>query len=168
MKRKFLERRTCFLMGTCGALCYFAAGALLLAGAGLLSYLLLAGFALEGGMLLFLALAEKGGDGLPKRKRLMLIFFSLLASIILPAAVAPLFAALIMPAAAHLYMDKKKDAPLWLCLLAAEAAYAAFCVAAVLRGENGLPPVVMGLALLFVGAARAWMMLMLYKRAGKA
>ena len=167
MKRKFLERRTCFLMGMCGALCYFAAGAFLLADVGPLSYLLLAGFALEGGMLLFLALAEKGGAGLARRKRLMLMFFSLLASIILPAVVAPLFAAVVMPAVAYLYMDKKKDAPLWFCLLAAEAVYAALCIVAALRGE-GLPSVAMGLALLFVGAARAWMMFTLYKKAENA
>ncbi len=164
MKQKFLPRKTCFLAGAVGAGCLLLEGVLTLLGLGPLSFLTLAGFSLTGAMLLFLALVEKGPDGMSRRKRLILLFFALVASLLVPKAVAPVLDAVLVPLAAQLYVTREQR-PLWLALALAEAAaMVARVLAATTLLQSHAAGVTATVLLTLAAALRLWMLAVLYRR----
>lgn len=154
MRRKFnLRRRTCFSIGVVGAVMNLLAGVLMVTGVGPAMYAHTAAFVFFGGMLLLLAVTEKGNDNKTRRLKLLLLFIlGLLGLLRLPLLdLAEVFMLLL---AAVMYLESR-DWPWVLGLFVAEVGYGVVRTLALVPdfvGGNAL--LVEGIAVIVVGLVR--------------
>lgn len=162
LKRRKIRRSTCFMLGIVGAAVTFAAGVLRALGTGPAALPDAAGIALCGGMLLFLAAAERGPENKGRRIWLMVLFLLLLLSYLrLPPL--DLLEAPVVVCAAALYRQKSDGPLLW----GLGAADAAFAVARMLERVGYLPwdlPWLVGALMAAVAVLRGAVLLRLYLR----
>ena len=151
-------------MGLVGTVLSAATGAFLAFGLGAASLLRAGAFVLLGAMLLFLALAARGGENRAKRTKLLLLFFLWLLSYFDLPLLCPLCEALVVPLLALLYRDKGDGVRIGL-LAGLELVYAVLRTLALTPLLGGYAVPALGLALILVSAARFWVLWALYRRA---
>jgi hypothetical protein len=163
VKKKRLQKKTCFALGLAGAVMLLAGGVLVAASFGPANFLQMACFAFNGIMLLFLALMERGEDGRKKRVKLLLLFLALMiAQLRLP----PLdwLEALVLPLGLWMYA-KKGDGPFLWGLAAAEVAVAALRTLALTPLLGAHPSRWVGGGMVVLALVRALVLLRFYRAA---
>lgn len=154
MRRKFnLRRSTCFMIGAVGAVMNLLTGILMIAGVGPAMYAQTAAFVFFGGMILLLAVTEKGPDNKTRRLKLLLIFIlGILGLLRLP--LLDLAEVFVLPLVAVMYLQSR-DWPWVLGLFVAEVGYGVVRTLALVPefvGGNAL--LAEGIAVIVVGLVR--------------
>ncbi len=167
MKKKRIQPSTCLMMGLIGAVFSAIAGALMLGGFGEATLPRAVAFVMEGAMLLFLALANAGGQHRKTRAGLLGLFFMLLVSYFNLPLLCPALEMLVIPLLG--FMRRQPGDGLCLAVLSLAELWYALCRTLVLAGLfGGAGLFAVGISLVLVSAARFWLLFRLHRRAGEA
>lgn len=163
MKKKRLQKKTCFALGIGGAALWLAAGVMVAANIGPANFVQMACLALTGAMLLFLATLEKGQAGKGRRVKLLLLFLALLAAY-LRLWPMDLLEVLVIPLMLTMYR-KKGDAPFIVVAWVAEAGMATVRTLALTPLLGASPQLPVGLAMVVLGLVRGLLLARAYRAA---
>ncbi len=167
MKKKRLQKSSCFLMGLIGAAVGTLAGILMLLKVGEAALFSTVSLVMIGAMLLFLALAEQGPLQKAKRAKLLVLFFLVVLAYPNLPLLSPLAEALVMPLAGILYWRRTQDFPAWVILLLSEIGYAACKTLALWEGWQTHSLLLNGAGLVFVSLTRFFLLLRFFQRQKK-
>lgn len=166
MVKKRIQPTTCFALGFAGAFMVCIAGILMLLGLGQASLLKLMGFALTGGMLLFLATTERGNQKKPIRTRLLILFFLLILSYLNLPPLSNLAGGLVIPLVFLQFRSSGHKLALFL-VFAAELVLFIITMMGLITFWGALTLQVTGGAYILAAGARMFAMYLLYKQASQ-
>jgi len=162
VKKRLVQKKTCFLLGVFGAVLLLAAGLLMVLSRGPAQLLQMASFALTGGMLLFLAVQERGPNKTSRRTKWFGLFLLLLAGYLglplLDLAEIPVLPLMLV------MVWQKRHVPLLVGLLLAEVAFGALRTLAITPLLGPTPALWVGIGMMVLGAVRGLACGVLYRQ----
>lgn len=166
MKKRILQKKTCFAAGLAGAVAGLACGVLQAAGTGPAEFLWRLAFVLYGLMLLFLAGTERGVQNKTRCVWLLLLFLALLVSYFNLPLLCPALEAVVLPLLGRMYwLENGKSRTPWWVLVVCEAVYLVVRTVMIMPSYEAVAALWVGVALALVSAARGWLLWVLYHNA---